>query len=361
MMVGLLTLQMGCATTPKKGEPTKEKWTSEEALAIRKVGIFPKSFWPEKGEKTTIRWTQNRKSDTTLEIRKENGELVTKLEKWYSEGGCEASWDGRDALGNLVSSGVYLYSLRSQERSGHEVLHDPSLTSGGEELKVDHFTFDRQKRTLDFILPRAGRVRLRIGLSPFLHLRTLLNWDPMEAGAHTLVWDGLDGSGLIRAIEHPDLSINLAAFALPDNAILVQGSRKEDVSHSVGSSPKYLRSGLYLHASHDRAHCHDISFQVEFPTLEKDERGLPILQGKTLVRVQLEDKDRNFMVNQRFEVGFFVDTVFLFEEEEGQDPFNYEWNTTGLARGEHLLTVNVIGYEDHLGVKTVRVMKKDSQ
>jgi len=358
MMVGLLTFQMGCATTPKKAEPTKEKWTSEEALVIRKVGVFPKSFSPEKKESVVIRWMQNRTAKTTLEIRKENGELVKHFEKSYSEGDHEESWNGQDETQKPVASGVYLYSFRNRDEEGHETVYDPSLTTGGEELKVERFTFDKEKRSLDFVMPRAGRARLRIGLSPFVHLRTLLNWEPMEAGAHTLTWDGLDDSGFIRAVDHPALSVNLAVFALPDNAILVQGDEGEFLFHSAERPQKELRPGLYLHAYHGRIHCRDISFQVEFPGSEEDEEGLPVLKENTLVRVHLTDKDKNFMVNQRFEIMFFVDTAFLFEEEEGQDPFNFEWNTKGLSPGEHLLTVNLIGYEDHYGVKTVRARKK---
>ena len=97
---------------------------------------------------------------------------------------------------------------------------------------------------------------------------------------------------------------------------------------------------------------------MEFPDAKRNGENPPILDEKTLVRVTLKEADKAFLINQRFEVMFFVDTVFLFEEEEGQDPFNYEWDTTGLAPGEHLLTVNLVGYEDHLGVKTVRVTKR---
>jgi len=328
-----------------------------EAFTIRKVGVFPKTFSPEKEESITIRWMQSQKGKTTVEIHTENGERVRHLESIYPAGEHTVVWDGRDDTERIVPAGVYLYVIQSQDDQGRQATYDPSFTTGGEELMVERFTFDKQKREFQFILPRAARTRLRIGLSPFLHLRTLLDWEPLEGGTHTLGWDGLDSSGWVRAIDHPDLSMNLAAFALPDNAVILKG-KEEFSSHMREGAKQSSRSGLYLHALHDRANCRDISCRVEFPGLEKDERGLPILQGKTLVRVQLEDKDRNFMVNQRFEVGFSVDTVFLFEEEDGQDPFNFEWNTTGLSPGEHLLTVNLIGYDDHLGVKTVRVMKK---
>ncbi len=342
----------GCATAPKKPDLRAE--AAKEAFVIQQVGISPKTFWPKKGVGLEIRWTQRRKAKTTVEIRKESGELVKRFEKTFSKGPQVVVWDGTNGSGETVDPGIYLYSLRSEDESGHEAIYDPSLITGGEELKVERFTFDRDKRELHFILPRAARTRLRIGLSPFMHLRTLLNWEPLEAGAHTLTWDGLDASGWIRAVDHPGVTMNLAAFALPDNAILVKGDRKETFSPD---SPSKLK-GSYFHAAHDRADCRDVSLTVDFPNARRNSEGLPILGENTLVRVWLNEEDKSFMINQRYEVMFFVDTVFLFEEEDGQNPFNFEWDASHLAPGEHLLTVNLIGYDDHLGVKTARVVKE---
>lgn len=351
MLLAVLTVQPGCATT-KKALP------EAGSLTIRKAGVLPKTFIPEKGEKAAIRWSQSRQAVTAVEIHRENGELIRHFEKFYPAGDHTVQWDGKDDAAQPVGPDVYLYTIRSRDKEGNETSHDPSLTTGGEELKVERFTFDKEKHRFDFIMPRAGRARLRIGLSPNPHLRTLLNWEPLEGGTHTLEWDGLDESGWIRAIDHPNLSIYLVAFALPDNAIIAEGTRKETVPVSSTQPPRDPQRDLYLHAAHDRANCRDMTVNVDFPNATKDAEGIPILDEKTTVRVRLNDSDRSFMVNQRFEVMFYVDSVFLFEEEDGQDPFNFEWNTNGLAPGEHLLTVNLIGYEDHYGVKTLRVVKR---
>ena len=220
MMVAILALEAGCATVPKRVEP------AAETFGIQKVGVSPKTFWPEKGEKTTIRWSQTRSAKTMVEIRREDGAVIRKFEGNYAEGDRTVAWDGKDDAGNFVDPGVYLYTIHSRDSRGQSALQDPSLTTGAEELKAEPFTFDKEKGRFEFVLPRAARVRLRIGLKPFMHLRTFLNWEPMEAGWHTLDWDGLDESGWIRAIDHPNLSVNLAAFALADNAILVEGDKK---------------------------------------------------------------------------------------------------------------------------------------
>ena len=61
------------------------------------------------------------------------------------------------------------------------------------------------------------------------------------------------------------------------------------------------------------------------------------------------------LINSRFEILFFMDNVFLFEEEEGTSPFTYRLDTKGLNQGEHILTVNIYGYQDHIASHSKRI------
>ena len=80
------------------------------------------------------------------------------------------------------------------------------------------------------------------------------------------------------------------------------------------------------------------------------------MSGAVNVRVSLSDRDRAHFHDVKYEAVIFVDLGFVVEEEDGVDPLNWEWDTTTLPPGEHLLTVNLIGYDDHFGTKTVRVL-----
>jgi hypothetical protein len=51
-----------------------------------------------------------------------------------------------------------------------------------------------------------------------------------------------------------------------------------------------------------------------------------------------------------------VDGVFLFEMEEGSSPFTFNWDTKGLTKGSHILTVNLASYDDHIGVVSREVI-----
>jgi hypothetical protein len=97
---------------------------------------------------------------------------------------------------------------------------------------------------------------------------------------------------------------------------------------------------------------------VEFLDKETGPDGIPVLSGRVPVRVTLHKDDKWWVVDERFEVMFYVDTVFMYEEEDGTSPFTYTWDTETLTEGSHILTVNILSYNDHLGVVSRKVIVK---
>jgi len=105
--------------------------------------------------------------------------------------------------------------------------------------------------------------------------------------------------------------------------------------------------------------CHEPEFQVIFPSdSERTAEGIPVLKGIVPVKIVISERDRHHLESERFEVMFFVDTVFIFEDEEGFTPFTYMWNTKDLSEGEHVFTVNIFSYDDHCGVESRKVIVK---
>jgi len=174
------------------------------------------------------------------------------------------------------------------------------------------------------------------------------------------VWDGWDASKLVRLIEHPQASIILQAFAMPDNTIIVRApsvpadtSRADERRYPPLDHP----DASYVHARHPRAICHDVAFRVEFPeATRRTPAGEPILSGQVPVRVTIDGRDEQHLVNQRFEVMLYEDLLALFEEEEAVNPSTFVWDTSRLPPGRHLFTVNILSYDDHYGVVTQPVM-----
>ena len=58
------------------------------------------------------------------------------------------------------------------------------------------------------------------------------------------------------------------------------------------------------------------------------------------------------MTNALFEVAFYVDLTFFFEDEESTTPMTWMWDTSELAPGPHILTVNVFSYDGRIGCIT---------
>ena len=124
----------------------------------------------------------------------------------------------------------------------------------------------------------------------------------------------------------------------------------------IGRRPHLGTRSQYIHARHLRARCHEPKFQVEFPEADSEkDPAVPILKGKTPVRITLDPEDKDYLTANRFEVMFFADGEFLFEQEEGVSPLTIDLDSKRLGAGDHLLTINVMDYEDHIGVRTLKV------
>jgi hypothetical protein len=87
-----------------------------------------------------------------------------------------------------------------------------------------------------------------------------------------------------------------------------------------------------------------------------DDDGNTILKGKTLVKVELDEKDKVLFTNQQFEIVFFLDNEFYAEDEAGYTPFNWVWDMSNVAEGEHLFTVNLSSFKDQIGIMSQKVM-----
>lgn len=355
-----------CASSPDaerevvRAVPASSVATVRSLPALSRVRVEPKTL--RSGAECAVRFSCESAATTRVDVFDDRGFVVRSLDLGDLEpGDHEATWDGRSDTGAPVPSGVYRYAIVAQSPAGIAI-HEPSDTTGGEEILPLEFTFERASGLLHWIMPRAGRARLRAGITDYPHLVTLLDWTPLEAGPHSVVWDGFDASGLVHFVDHPDQVILLSLYALPDNTILVDDGRPgtRRVAECAADEPAYppitKAAPAYFHAQHDPTSCHEVEFDVELLGVSRrDEQNLPIVSGTVLLRVVLDPEDARSLVDQKFEVAFYEDLVFLTEEEDALTPFTFAWDTRRLTPGVHVLTVDVIGYADHLGVRSIQV------
>jgi len=353
---GLLAVTLAGCSAHRAGGVGLAHEPVAPAMAIGSVGVEPKTLDLNAKGTAVIRYELFRPASVFVDLVDEEGRVVRTLTRGQqSKGRRSVVWDGHADDGALVPSGAYRYVIHAQNRGGGEAVHDPSPVTGGEKIDPRDFAFDAQTGMVRWIMPRAGYVRLHVGIQGFPYLRTLADWEPLEAGPQSIAWDGLDSSGLINVKTHPQLAVTLTAFALPDNTIIVRGGTGQaaasprDVTYAANRKP----DTAYLHARHLRTLCHEAGLSLAFPEGTRyDAKGRPVLRGTVPVQVTLNPHDAPTWINSRFEVALYEDLVFLFEDEDGMTPFTFLWETGRLTPGEHLLTVNLFSYDDHYGVLT---------
>jgi hypothetical protein len=133
------------------------------------------------------------------------------------------------------------------------------------------------------------------------------------------------------------MSLGLFAKSIPDDAIVV----KRGPSNT--SDP-----------------CAEVCFSLSMPDAAGTKDGTPIVSGDTAtLRIVLDERDYKSLVNVRFEVMVFLDTLYLFEDEDAPAVFNYPLDTSALPPGRHLLTVNLLAYDDRLGSRSIEFIKQN--
>jgi hypothetical protein len=73
------------------------------------------------------------------------------------------------------------------------------------------------------------------------------------------------------------------------------------------------------------------------------------------VVIDVPPEMRQLVLSQRFEPVFFVDGVFVFENEVGFLPLQWTWKPTEADVGERTVTVNLRGYDGAFGIVSVKV------
>lgn len=342
--------------------------TREVPLRLDSISLNKKSFNPDSGEFVNIRYKASRRCLATITICDSWGIPVKVLtdDKPVSSMPENIVWYGVDGKNKVIPGGVYFYVVELKDKDT-SYIYNPYKRTHGITLKSVTGFYDQEKAEINYTLPQVARVRIRVGLKdggPLL--MTPLDWVTKTVGKYSIKWDGKDASGHINLAEHPKRNLVIFAYALADNSIIIESGEKAPLKRDV-NKPALFSPDLSLdrdeHAINYFKMSHEPRISMEFlGDFEETEEGIPIIKGPVPVKVSIHSEDRLALENSRYEIMFFVDTVFIFEDESGFSPFTYIWDTRGLSEGEHLLTVNLWSYDDDCGVATKKVfVEKDRQ
>jgi len=158
-------------------------------------------------------------------------------------------------------------------------------------------------------------------------------------------------------------------FTLPENSVIAFGNKMQtyrDYKKSITAerAVKTKRPSAVQKVSHHyglpRTMDYSPNVNMTFVNAQgEDSDGVTVLNDKTIVKVELDEQDKLIFQNQQFEICFFLNGEFYAEDEAGYTPFNWVWDLSNVDEGEHVLTVNISGFKDQIGVlsRKVKVVK----
>ncbi len=341
-------------------------------LQISQVSHDPVVLDQSSEGKVLILYQLSADAVTEIDFYDSRDQLIRTIssDKYQHAGNHQARWDGRDETGKLVPPNYYTYVIRAEGKDGEDIVYDLTDLTGGQPLTVPHTSYDSGQNQIEYILPAPALVNIRIGLpngGPLLG--TLVDWVARPGGHNSESWDGWDTGKVINISEMKNYQIGVSAYALPNNSIIVMGEERlnrpvfienSDSNDTIRQREKRRRKQMYNHWQHPRDKCYDPVIQLSMPqSSDKQIDGLPVIDKPKVITMDIREKDQAFTYDQRFEVVYYLDFVFVYEEELGYAPFNWRWDPHGVNEGVHYITAMLRGYEGHFGTTTLKVFVKN--
>ncbi|MFH2138362.1 MAG: FlgD immunoglobulin-like domain containing protein [Candidatus Omnitrophota bacterium] len=361
----IVMIVSGCAA---RQMTVKEDLYPEQRFTISNVSAKPKTINNTKSQRVKIEYSLSQDAEVSVDIYDSDDRWINSIKKDVTEkaGKNLVKWDGKDSNEELVPSGAYIYVIKAKDNAGKKTKYDPADISKGIGLSERELIYNKEKNKVRYILPRAARVLIRAGIKEGPLLKTLADWEPREAGKNSEGWDGQDNAGNLIT-QHPDFTLFLSAYSLPDNSIIVKNNNKgfeyECAFELKTEQPRRVPrnvTGIILHPSAKQS-CRKTRvprFSIEFPEADHDEKSVPVIAGPTTIRLSCDEQDKHLLVESRFEIICYIDNIFYFEEEQGFTPFNYRWDPQGMTAGEHIVTFNLQSYTGAVGTKSLKVRIK---
>jgi len=337
-----------------------------EELVISNVRPNSVRLDPAKGETLQLGFQLSAPAKVKLQVYDGRELLIREIQgpSQAIAGDHSLAWDLRDQAGKVVPPEAYTYALEAQAQDGKVTRYDLADATGGETVSARNVQVDPATGAVSYILDKAARVNIRVGLDnagPLL--ATLIDWVARPAGLQTERWYGKDASNVLDLAKHPRLFVSVQAFALPENTVLVGAPQQEikliaNMPESSQQRPKSAARAkrMYSHAQQPLDSRGDFKVLWTLPKLPRSASGVPIVSGVTPVRLDIDPVDRVRALSRRFEPVFFVDGQFAFENEVGFVPMTWNFDPATLNEGEHFLTVNMRGYEGNFGMATLKVI-----
>ncbi len=364
--IAMLLCLVATTACDSQGSKSEAGHRGTSSLVISQVRADRTAFDPARKESLTIRFHLDEPGDVALAIYDGRDHRVYQGDANHMPAGDHAlTWAGVDDGGRPVPAEAYAYTLTARNAHG-ETTHDLSDLTGGTSVVARDVRWDAAAGVVRYTLDRPSRVNLRLGLQAGPYLRTLIDWVPRQAGPHEEHWDGRDASGVLSLAGNPALTPVVRAYALPDNTVFV-GAPTDRLQFVAEHDAPVLRAQgeskgpvQVLDAMRQPLETRGdlmafLDLDGRFPA---DGEGRRVVSGMVPFVANVRDADRERVLQRRFEAVFYVDGVFVHENELGYLPLTWVWDASRVNPGEHYVTLNIRGYEGNFGTATRKVIVK---
>jgi len=338
---------------------------SVHALSIQYVSHQPKYIDFKAHSQAVISYTLDEAARVELRIYDDRDLLINSISSpgVQEKGMHKLTWKANDFKNRRVPAEAYKYVLLASN-ANEQVEHDLSDFTGGQQAHVFQLKWDKKNKRVNFKVRKASRVNIRVGIKKNGPLMiTLSDWLPREHGAHEISWDGYDNSGVFNLNTIEDIEIYAQAFALSENTIIVGPSASEvklidDIAwkKEFRTRKKAIKPSMKNHSQQYIENRGDFKVNVVLPDdLKQTADGVAIVKDIVPIRFSLDSKDNQRILNDRYEPILFIDGKYFVENEVGFFPMTWNLDTSLLSEGEHYLTINLRGYNGHLGSASAKI------
>lgn len=233
-----------------------------------------------------------------------------------------------------------------------------SIAKETNEQVVKNLIVDNKNKTISYVLTKPAIVRLRVGSKSGPLYKTLVNWQKQKKGKQTVKWNGMDTSGTFNILDNKNFTFSFNYYLPQEKEPIVMEYLGSDLiisDYFIGRVPR-LAHISQIHKNHKKQYCKDLNVFFELPdNLEKTKEGIPIIKGESPVSIRLSSEDKAWFTQERFSINIFIDDIFVRGEALGYNPYTWNFNTKGINRGKHLITVNLKGFNDHIAVGSLPI------
>lgn len=241
------------------------------------------------------------------------------------------------------------------------IINSAALSKEVDESVVKNLTMDKKAKIISYELTKPAVVRIRAGSKSGPLHRNLVNWQIQQKGKQVIKWDGLDSSGTFNILDNNNFTFSFNYYLpgkdepmfnfapLEDNIIVIS-------DNFIGRAPKFIHLSQ-MHKNHKKQHCKDIEVIFELPAdIQKDKQKVYIIKEATPITIKLSKKDKPWFTQERFSINIFIDDVFIKGEALGYTSYTWNFNPKGINKGKHLITVNIKGFNDHIGIGSLPII-----